>query len=172
MHLQRLSATGLPPPGAIHAAIAAGLSGPHPSVAKYLSRWCHVSFWLEKKTNKKNTLLLQEWFQKLSRQEQYPSCSAHKDLTECLGSQTEWNISSIFFTAEKTWKITGVYLLPYFCSKALPYLKREEEIKRVLPTSFTSANPPSFPPISWTWLRFLTENLWVQHRGWEHTEGQ
>lgn len=130
-----------------------------------------LSDWKKKQT-KKNTLLLQEWFQKLSRQEQYPSCSAHKDLTEWLGSQTEWNISSIFFTAEKTWKITGVYLLPYFCSKALPYLKREEEIKRVLPTSFTSANPPSFPPISWTWLRFLTENLWVQHRGWEHTEGQ
>lgn len=122
---------------------------------------------------KKKTLLLKGWFQKRSRQEQHPSCSAHKDLTEWLGSQREWNISLIFFTAEKTWKITGVHLLLYFCSKVLPYLKREEEdIKLAVPTSLTSPTPLSFPPISWTWLRFLTAKPRVQHRGWEHTEGQ
>lgn len=46
-----------------------------------------------------------------------------------------------------------------FLFQSLRYLKREEEeeIKLVLPTSLTPSTLPSFPPISWTWLRFLTE---------------
>lgn len=59
-----------------------------------------------------------------------------------------------------------------FQFQSLPYLKKEEEeIKLVLPTPLTFF-PPSFPPISWTRLRFLTEKLSVLHRGWEHAEGQ
>lgn len=104
-----------------------------------------------------------------------PSCSAHKDLTHRMVRKPDrMEYFSYFLCSWKNMKNHRSAFIAIFLFQSLPYLKREEEeeIKLVLPTSLTPPTLPSFPLISWTWLRFLTEKPWVQHRGWEHTEGQ
>lgn len=121
----------------------------------------------------KRRLLFQGWFQKQSRQEQHPGCSVHKDLTlRMVWKPDKMEYFSYFLYSWKNMKNHRSAFITIFRFQRLPYLKKEEEeIKRVLPTPLTFFFPPSFPPFSWTRLRYLTEKLSVLHRGWEHAEG-
>lgn len=83
------------------------------SMTQYQRNHCHVSFLFEKglycPRNHVKT--------RPGRSSIQAACCIKGLLSEWFGSQTEWNISPIFFTAEKTWKVTGAYLLLNFYSK-------------------------------------------------------
>lgn len=133
----------------------------------------------------KRTLLFQGWFQKQSGRQQHPSCSVHKDLTlRMVWKPDRMEYFSYFLYSWKNMKNHRSAFIAVFQIQSLPYLKRRRRNKTGFahlpdvpspppPTPGTPPPPPlSFPPISWTRLRFLTEKLSVLHRGWEHAEGQ
>lgn len=123
----------------------------------------------------KRTLLFQGWFQKKSRQEQRPSCSVHKDLTlRMVWKPDRMEYFSYFLYSWKNMKNHRSAFIAIFQFQSLPYLKKRRRNKTGFahPPHFSPPSPPSFPPISWTRLRFVTEKLSVLHRGWEHAEGQ